>query len=127
MPCNFANPGNNEKTDYCQNQPPTYEEAQNSISSNFDGSVSNKPAQIVEKVTVFRSNPYAFWIQGACLEDKKTGSKTLFVLGSSFEDSARGKLQTGDQILSVNGREFLKRKSSTAETIRFNGDTTNKK
>ena len=120
-------PGSNVKTDYSRNQLPTYEEAQNSISSNFDGYISNKPAPIVEEVTVFRSNPYAFRIQVAYLVDKKTGSKTLFVLGSNFEDSARGKLQTGDQILSVNGREFLKRKSSTAETIRFNGDTTNKK
>ena len=120
-------PGNNEKTDYGQNQLPTYEEAQNNIASNCDGSISNKPAPIVEEVTIFRSNPYAFRIRVACLVDKKTGSKTLFVLGSNFEDSARGKLQSGDQILSVNGRQFLKGKSSKAETIRFNGDTTDKK
>ena len=119
-------PGNNEKTDYCQNQPPTYEEAQNSISSNFDGYISNKPAPIVEEVTVFRSNPYAFRIQVAYLVDKKTGSKTLFVLGSNFEDSARGKLQTGDQILSVNGRQFLKGKSSKAESIGFDGESDKK-
>ena len=100
-------PGNNEKTDYSQNQLPTYEEAQNSISSNFDGSITTKPAPIVEEVTVFRSDPYTFpCLSLACLVDKKTGSKRIFVLGSYFEDSARGKLQTGDQILSINGQQI---------------------
>ena len=99
-------PGNNEKTDYCQNQPPTYEEAQNSISSNFDGSISNKSAPIVEEVTLSRSTLIG-GIDWACLVDKKTGSKKIFVFYRySFADSARGKLQNGDQILSIDGHQI---------------------
>ena len=116
-------PGNNEKTDYSQNQLPTYEEAQNSISSNFDGSITTKPAPIVEEVTVFRSDPYTFpCLSLACLVNKKTGSKRIFVLGSYFEDSARGKLQTGDQILSINGTQ-IKDKFRVID----DGDTTDRK
>jgi hypothetical protein len=101
-----AIPGNNEKTDYRQNQLPTYEEAQNSISPNFDGSISNKPAPTVEEVTLFRST-FVIGLQKACLVDKKTGSMTIFVLRrSSYGDSARGKLQSGDQILSINGQQI---------------------
>ena len=102
-------PGNNEKTDYSQNQLPTcptYEEAQNSISSNFDGSISNNPVPIVQEVTLSRST-FAIGIQMACLVDKKTESMKIFVLRrSNFDDSARGKLQSGDQILSINGQQI---------------------
>ena len=101
-------PGNNEKTDYSKNQLPTYEEAQNSISSNFDGFISNKPESvpIVEEVTLSSSNSFVFgikWGDLTWLLDKKTESKTLFVLDSRI---ARGKLQTGDQILSINGQKI---------------------
>ena len=102
-------PGNNEKTDYCQNQPPTYEEAQNSISSNFDGSISNKLAPNMEEVTLSRSNSFIYGMKYGylpCLLDKKTESISMFVLNSGFEDSARGKLQTGDQILSINRHQI---------------------
>ena len=123
IPSKTNSSGNKEKTVYSQNQLPTYEEAQNSISSNFDGSISNKPAPIVEEVTVFRSDPYTFPCRSlACLVDKKTGSKTIFVLYSNFEDSARGKLQTGDQILSINGQQ-IKNKSKVLD----DGDTIDKK
>jgi len=100
-------PGNNEKSDYSQNKLPTYEEAQNSISSNFDGSISNKPAPIVEEVTLSRST-LIFGIRWACLVDKKTGSKLIFVFFRSdfVKDSARGKLQNGDQILSIDGHSI---------------------
>ena len=99
-------PGNNEKTDYSQNQLPTYEEAQNSISSNFDGTISNKPAPIVEEITLSRSTLIG-GIDWACLVDKKTGSKKIFVFYRySFADSARGKLQNGDQILSIDGHQI---------------------
>ena len=101
-------PGNNEKTDYSKNQLPTYEEAQNSISSNFDGFISNKPepVPIVEEVTLSSSNSFVFgikWGDLTWLLDKKTESKTIFVLDSRI---ARGKLQTGDQILSINGQQI---------------------
>ena len=102
-------PGNNGKTDYSQNQPPTYEEAQNSISSNFDCSISNISVPIMEEVTLSSSNSFIYGIKWGylpCLLDKKTESKTIFVLNSGFEDSARGKLQTGDQILSINGQQI---------------------
>ena len=102
-------PGSNVKTDYSRNQLPTYEEAQNSISSNFDSSISNKPASIVEEVTLSSSNSFIYGIKWGylpCLLDKKTESKTIFVLNSGFEDSVRGKLQTGDQILSINGQQI---------------------
>lgn len=107
IPSKVNIPGNNEKTDYSQNQLPTYEEAQNSISSNFDGSISNKPAPIVEEVTLSRST-LIFGIRWACLVDKKTGSKLIFVFFRSdfVKDSARGKLQNGDQILSIDGHSI---------------------
>ena len=57
-------------------------------------------------MTLFRST-FVIGLQKACLVDKKTGSMTIFVLRrSSYGDSARGKLQSGDQILSINGQQI---------------------
>ena len=94
IPSKTSIPTKKNKADYSQNQPPTYEEAQNSISSNFDCSISNISVPIMEEVTLSSSNSFIYGIKWGylpCLLDKKTESKTIFVLNSGFEDSARGK------------------------------------
>lgn len=107
IPSKPTHPGYNEKTDPGQDQLPTYEETQISISPNFNGSVNDKPVPFVEQVTLVRSgHTYAFKIKWSCLADKKTGTKKLFVLDFSSEELARGKLQTGDQILTINEQQI---------------------
>ena len=84
-------PANNEKTDSGQNQPPTYEETQISISPNFNnGSVNDKPVPFVEKVTLVSSGSDGLQIRWACLADKKTGTKKIFILDYRREESAKG-------------------------------------
>ena len=83
--------GNNEKTDFGQNQLPTYEETQISISPHFNnGSVNDKPAPFVEQVTLVKSGSDGLRFRWSCLADKKTGAKKIFVLDFRQEESAKG-------------------------------------
>ena len=83
-------PANNEKTDSGQNQLPTYEETQISISPNFNGFVNDKSVPFVEQVTLVKSGSDGLRFRWSCLADKKTGAKKIFVLDFRQEESAKG-------------------------------------